>query len=71
MQQKYSMPGSKPAVKLTTNELADVLRVESQTIRASLCRNGHYLGLKPLKLPNGKLLWDVSSAERLLSGEVL
>jgi len=56
--------------KLTTEELAVLLRITPQTARAGLCRNGHYLGLKPLKLPNGKLLWDAAEVERLLSGAV-
>ena len=58
-----------PRRKLSTEELADVLRVMPQTIRAALCRKGHYLGLIPLKLPNGKLLWDASDVNCLLSGE--
>lgn len=55
--------------KLTTDELAFALRVFPQTIRAGLCRNGHYLGLRPTKLPSGRLLWDVAEVERLLAGE--
>lgn len=54
--------------KLTTEELAAFLRVVPQTVRAGLCRKGHFCGLKPLKLPNGKLLWDAAEVERLLSG---
>lgn len=57
--------------KLSTEELAATLRVATQTPRASLCRLGHYMGLRPVKLPNGKLLWDAAEVERLLSGEVL
>ncbi len=56
--------------KLSTDELAAALRVVPQSIRAALCRKGHYLGLRPLKLPNGKLLWDASEVECLLFGEV-
>jgi len=55
--------------KLTTEELANFLRIKPQTVRAGLCRNSHYLGLKPLKLCNGKLLWDAAEVERLLSGK--
>jgi len=57
--------------KLTTEELAAFLRVVPQTVRAGLCRKGHFCGLKPLKLPNGKLLWDSAEVERLLSGTVV
>lgn len=56
-----------PGGKSTTKEFADRLRTRPQTVRASLSRAGHYLGLKPIKLPNGKLLWDTSSIDRLLS----
>lgn len=51
-------PGIPPATKLTTKELADRLRVKQQTVRAGFCRSGHYLGLVPIKLPNGGLRWD-------------
>ncbi|MBL0354374.1 MAG: DNA-binding protein [Dechloromonas sp.] len=44
--------------------------MEPQTLRASLCRNGHYMGLRPVKLPNGRLLWDAAEVERLTAGEV-
>ena len=54
--------------KLSTEELAAKFRVAIQTPRASLCRKGHYLGLRPVKLPNGKLLWDASEVARLLNG---
>lgn len=56
--------------KCTTSETATMLRTTPQTIRSGLCRNGHYLGLKPVKLPNGKLLWDSTAIQRLVSGEV-
>lgn len=62
-------PSARPA-KITTEELAGLLHVVPQTPRAALCRNGHYLGLRPVKLPNGKLLWDAAAAERLIAGEV-
>lgn len=63
-------PSARPAAKLTTEELAAELRIAPQTARAALCRNGHYLGLRPVKLPNGKLLWDAAEVERLTAGEV-
>jgi hypothetical protein len=42
---------------LSTNELAQYCRVKPDTIRRSLCVNGHYLGMVPQKPPNGRLLW--------------
>ena len=56
------------AAKITTDEVARLFRVVPQSIRAALCRKGHYLGLRPLKLPNGKLLWDAFEVGNLLSG---
>ncbi len=56
---------------LSTEELAAALKVRPQTVRAGLCRAGHYLGLKPAaRLPNGRLLWDAAAVDALLSGEV-
>lgn len=51
--------------KLGTAEAAAVLRVRPQTLRRALCLNGHYLGLRPTKLPNGRLLWDAAELDRL------
>jgi len=70
MNQNTTAPTARPAAKITTEEMAGLLRIVPQTARAGLCRNGHYLGLKPLKLSNGKLLWDAAEVERLLSGGV-
>jgi len=56
--------------KIDTLEAAERLRIKPQTIRRSLCMSGHYLGLKPTKLPNGRLLWDAAAVDALLNGEV-
>lgn len=58
-----------PRRKLSTEELAAVLRNRPQTIRRGLCIDGHYLGLRPTKLANGRLLWDAAEVEALTSGE--
>ena len=42
---------------LTTSKLAERFGVKPETVRRGLCMDGHYLGLKPTKLPNGRLLW--------------
>ena len=55
-------------VTLTTHELAVFLGVEEHTPRASLCRHGHWMGMVPLKLPNGRLLWNATDVEQLLTG---
>ncbi len=56
--------------KLDTAEAASVLRVKPQTLRRALCLQGHYFGMRPVKLPNGRLLWDVADLDRLTAGEV-
>ena len=55
---------------LSTEELAAALCIQPQTIRRSLCVQGHYLGLRPTKLPNRRLLWPADAVARLLAGEV-
>lgn len=55
--------------KLDTAEAAAVLRVKPQTLRRALCLQGHYFGMRPVKLPNGRLLWDAVDLDRLTAGE--
>jgi hypothetical protein len=57
-----------PAAKLSTEELAAAAKVEPQTIRSALCRQGHWLGLRPVKLANRRLLWDAVEVSRVLNG---
>lgn len=54
---------------LNSKEFAATVRVEAQTIRRAYCVNGHYLGIKPLKLPNGRLLWPKTEVLRVLGAE--
>lgn len=53
----------------STDELAAVLKVRPNTPRSGLCRDGHYMGMRPTKLPNGRLLWDAAAVDALLAGE--
>jgi hypothetical protein len=59
---------AKAGVKYSTEEAAARLRTAPQTPRASLCRLGHWMGMRPVKLPNGRLLWDAAEVERLATG---
>lgn len=54
---------------LSTEELAARLGIKPQTLRAALCRDGEYFGVRPLKAKNRFLRWPADSVERL-SGEV-
>lgn len=55
--------------KLSTQEVADALRIRRQTIAKQLCLNGHYLGMRPVKLSNGRLLWDAADLERVIGAD--
>jgi hypothetical protein len=55
--------------KITTKELAARAGfIKPESIHAAVCRKGHWLGLRPIKLPNHRLLWDAAEAARALSG---
>ena len=71
MKQIHTAPSARTAArKLTTEVTTAKLGAQPQTARASFCRHGHWMGMVPVKLPNGRLLWDAAEVERLLSGEV-
>jgi len=50
---------------LTTEELAKALSLNPQSLRKRLSQTGAYFGLRPIKMPNGRLLWPVNSVELL------
>jgi len=52
---------------ITTSELAEHCGVSPSTIRRAHCLNGHYCGIKPIKLPNRFLLWNLESVEQLFN----
>ena len=54
----------------STEEAAAALKVRPQTLRAALCRDGHYFGLRPVKCRNRFLLWDAAAVEALAAGGV-
>jgi hypothetical protein len=56
---------------LTTEALADALGIKPQTLRANLCRNGHYFGIRPVKTPNRFLLWPADAVQRLTTGATI
>ncbi len=51
-----------------TSDFARLFGAEIQTPRASYCRKGHWLGIKPVKLPNGRLMWPADAINALLEG---
>ncbi|TCK97141.1 hypothetical protein [Paraburkholderia sp. BL9I2N2] len=53
---------------VSTDELAAILAIAPQSIRKRYSSDGSYLGIRPTKLPNRRLLWPVADIKRLLSG---
>lgn len=54
--------------RISTEELAAGCLVNPNSIRVNLCRNGHYFGLVPDKLPNGRLAWPADWREKMIPG---
>jgi hypothetical protein len=48
-----------------TKELATLLNTKPQSIYKRLCVTGNYWGIKPAKLPSGRLLWPANVLEQL------
>lgn len=54
----------------STEEAAAVLKVKPQTLRAALCHDGSYFGVRPKKARNRFLVWDAAAIDALVNGEV-
>lgn len=52
---------------LTTETLSNALAMRPQSIRKRLCQTGEYYGIRPTKLPNGRLLWPADSLQQLVA----
>lgn len=55
---------------LSTEQAAAALHIKPQTLRAAVCRAGHYAGVRPHKLPSRFLAWPAEAIDRLAGGEV-
>lgn len=53
---------------LTTEELAALLSIRPQSIRKRYCQTGAYFSLRPVKLPNGRLMWPADALDKLAEG---
>ena len=51
---------------LTTAELAEIERINPQTIRKNFCLQGHHHGMRPIKLPSGGLRWTSAGLTAML-----
>lgn len=54
----------------STEEAAAALKVKPQTLRAAVCRDGNYFGVRPQKARNRFLMWEAAEIDALLRGEV-
>lgn len=54
---------------LSTEQLADLLCLQPQSIRKRYSQKGSYFGIAPVKLPNGRLAWPYDQVVKLLEGE--
>lgn len=57
--------GQEEEKHIPTEKFAKRFFVQQATVRRSLCIKGHYLGVRPIKLPNGRLLWPNISPEEV------
>lgn len=55
---------------IQTAALAQRIGYKSASIRTHVWRHGHFMGIKPTKAPNGRLLWPADTVERLTAGGV-
>lgn len=55
---------------LTTEELAESLGMSAQTLRKRYSQTGSYFSVRPIKLPNRRLLWPGDSVEQLISSRI-
>lgn len=46
-----------PSGGVTTKEFASTLNLQPQSIRKRYSQTGSYFGVRPIKLPNRRLIW--------------
>jgi hypothetical protein len=63
-------PGSdRPPRAYSTEVAAAAFGVKAHTLRVSCSQHGHYLGVRPVKLPNRRLLWPADQVDALVTGQ--
>lgn len=62
------MEVSRPPRNYSTRIAAEAVCVVAASMLTSLWRNGHYCGVRPARLPNGRLLWPADEIDALVSG---
>jgi len=59
---------SSPPV-ITTKMFSELAGVEVNTIRSAICRKGGYLGVSPIKMQNGRVVWNAEEVKSALDGK--
>lgn len=54
---------------ITTESVARAFGILAQSVRKRVSLTGTYFGLKPVKLPNRRLMWEADAVGRFLRGE--
>ena len=67
---QHDVPHSSERFCLSTEQFADRYLVAPQTVRKQLSQSGSYFGVRPLRLPNRKLLWPSDSLQSLVAKEL-
>lgn len=57
-----------PPVHFNTVEFARAIGHRPNSIRVRVCRFGSFHGVRPLKLPNGRLAWRPEDVQNFLLG---
>lgn len=55
--------------RITTEQLATATHSKPNSIRTRLCKTGSFYGIKPIKLPSGRLLWPADAVQALIAGK--
>ena len=53
----------------STEQAAAILHIRPQTLRAALCRDGAYMGVRPVKRANRFLAWPADGIDAIARGE--
>ncbi|MBC8748533.1 DNA-binding protein [Paraburkholderia sp. WC7.3b] len=56
---------AKNRLHLSTEEFAAELKLRPQSIRKRYCQTGAYFCVRPVKMPNGRLMWPADALEQL------
>ena len=62
------MQANTPRRSYGTPTAAGALGIKPASLNTALWRHGHYCGIRPSRLPNGRLLWPADEIDALAAG---